>query len=60
MAAVLRVFNALFWQDGNTALHEASWHGFSRSVQLLVKAGANVHAKNKVRASSSTSPLGLL
>lgn len=36
-------------QDGNTALHEASWHGFSQSVKLLVKAGANVLAKNKVR-----------
>lgn len=35
-------------QDGNTALHEVSWHGFSQSVKLLVKAGANVHAKNKV------------
>lgn len=51
----LPVFNllALFWQDGNTALHEVSWHGFSRSVKLLVKAGANVHAKNKVSASAS-------
>lgn len=37
-----------FSQDGNTALHEAAWHGFSQSVKLLVKAGANVHAKNKV------------
>ncbi|PNJ60226.1 ANKRD6 isoform 15, partial [Pongo abelii] len=33
--------------DGNTALHEASWHGFSQSAKLLVKAGANVLAKNK-------------
>lgn len=39
----------VFCQDGNTALHEVSWHGFSQSVKLLVKAGANVHAKNKVR-----------
>lgn len=38
-------------QDGNTALHEASWHGFSQSAKLLVKAGANVLAKNKVRPS---------
>lgn len=37
-------------QDGNTALHEASWHGFSQSAKLLVKAGANVLAKNKVRS----------
>ncbi|XP_063580977.1 ankyrin repeat domain-containing protein 6 isoform X9 [Pongo abelii] len=35
-------------KDGNTALHEASWHGFSQSAKLLVKAGANVLAKNKV------------
>ena len=38
----------LLLQDGNTALHEVSWHGFSQSVKLLVKAGANVHSKNKV------------
>lgn len=36
-------------QDGNTALHEAAWHGFSQSARLLVKAGANVLARNKVR-----------
>lgn len=36
-------------QDGNTALHEACWHGFSQSAKALVKAGANVLAKNKVR-----------
>lgn len=41
-------FFPLPFQDGNTALHEVSWHGFSQSVKLLVKAGANVHAKNKV------------
>uniref|UniRef100_A0A3Q3MWJ6 Ankyrin repeat domain 6b n=1 Tax=Labrus bergylta TaxID=56723 RepID=A0A3Q3MWJ6_9LABR len=40
-------FHSSFCQDGNTALHEVSWHGFSQSVKLLVKAGANVHAKNK-------------
>ncbi|XP_044531324.1 ankyrin repeat domain-containing protein 6 [Gracilinanus agilis] len=34
-------------KDGNTALHEASWHGFSQSAKLLVKAGANVLARNK-------------
>jgi ankyrin repeat protein len=39
-------------QDGNTALHEAAWHGFSQSAKLLVKAGANVLARNKVRPSS--------
>lgn len=40
-------------QDGNTALHEAAWHGFSQSVKLLVKAGANVHAKNKVTSAAT-------
>ncbi|KAM7119487.1 ankyrin repeat domain-containing protein 6 isoform 7-T10 [Ciconia maguari] len=35
-------------KDGNTALHEACWHGFSQSAKVLVKAGANVLAKNKV------------
>ncbi|MEQ2230146.1 hypothetical protein ILYODFUR_026250, partial [Ilyodon furcidens] len=34
-------------KDGNTALHEVSWHGFSHCLKVLVKAGANVHAKNK-------------
>uniref|UniRef100_A0A8C9FY67 ANKR6 protein n=1 Tax=Pavo cristatus TaxID=9049 RepID=A0A8C9FY67_PAVCR len=34
-------------KDGNTALHEACWHGFSQSAKVLVKAGANVLAKNK-------------
>lgn len=43
-------------QDGNTALHEASWHGFSQSVKLLVKAGANVLAKNKVRLAGARTP----
>uniref|UniRef100_A0A8C0NBV7 Ankyrin repeat domain 6 n=1 Tax=Canis lupus familiaris TaxID=9615 RepID=A0A8C0NBV7_CANLF len=42
---------AVLWtaktRTGNTALHEASWHGFSQSAKLLVKAGANVLAKNK-------------
>uniref|UniRef100_A0A8C0WS43 Ankyrin repeat domain-containing protein 6 n=1 Tax=Castor canadensis TaxID=51338 RepID=A0A8C0WS43_CASCN len=33
-------------KDG-TALHEASWHGFSQSAKLLIKAGANVLARNK-------------
>ena len=35
-------------QQGNTALHEASWNGFSSTVQLLVTSGANVHLLNKV------------
>ncbi|XP_070274193.1 ankyrin repeat domain-containing protein 6 isoform X8 [Myotis yumanensis] len=43
-------------KDGNTALHEASWHGFSQSVKLLVKAGANVLAKNKGSVSAGDTP----
>ncbi|XP_063227811.1 ankyrin repeat domain-containing protein 6 [Bacillus rossius redtenbacheri] len=31
---------------GNTALHEASWKGYSRTVQALCKARANLHLKN--------------
>ncbi|KAJ7990862.1 hypothetical protein DPEC_G00291310 [Dallia pectoralis] len=34
-------------KDGNTALHEVSWHGFCQSVKLLVEAGADVHVRNK-------------
>lgn len=45
-----------FTQDGNTALHEAAWHGFSQSAKLLVKAGANVLARNKVRPGSRPPP----
>ncbi|PSN30992.1 hypothetical protein C0J52_27204 [Blattella germanica] len=33
-------------QHGNTALHEASWKGYSRSVAVLGKARANLHLKN--------------
>lgn len=36
------------FEDGNTALHEVSWHGFTHCVKLLVKAGADVHMRNKV------------
>ncbi|XP_063522491.1 ankyrin repeat domain-containing protein 6 isoform X11 [Pongo pygmaeus] len=43
-------------KDGNTALHEASWHGFSQSAKLLVKAGANVLAKNKGSVSAGDTP----
>lgn len=49
----LKLVRRLSLQDGNTALHEVSWHGFSQSVKVLVKAGANVHTKNKVTAAGS-------
>uniref|UniRef100_A0A672Q0B8 Uncharacterized protein n=1 Tax=Sinocyclocheilus grahami TaxID=75366 RepID=A0A672Q0B8_SINGR len=50
ICALIRGGCALDLQDkeGNTALHEVSWHGFSSCVKLLVKAGANVQVKNKV------------
>lgn len=48
-------FFCFIWQDGNTALHEVAWHGFSQSVKLLVKAGAHIQAKNKVLLLSSNS-----
>ncbi|XP_059083066.1 putative ankyrin repeat domain-containing protein 20A2 [Tigriopus californicus] len=32
---------------GNTALHEASWKGFSQSVQYLCKSKANPYIKNR-------------
>lgn len=51
-AVFQRLYFLYFSQDGNTALHEAAWHGFGQSVKLLVKAGANVHAKNKVKATA--------
>jgi len=31
---------------GNTALHWAAWHGQVSAIQLLIKAGADVDAKN--------------
>ena len=45
-------------QDGNTALHEVSWHGFYQCVKLLVKAGADVNVKNKVRDSRDVMQYG--
>ncbi|PIK53114.1 hypothetical protein BSL78_09984 [Apostichopus japonicus] len=35
-------------ENGHTALHEACWNGYSRTVDALVKIGkANIHATNK-------------
>nr|XP_018912936.1 PREDICTED: ankyrin repeat domain-containing protein 6 isoform X1 [Bemisia tabaci] len=33
-------------EHGNTALHEASWKGYSRCVAILAKAKANLNLKN--------------
>jgi len=35
-------------QHGNTAIHEAAWNGFSRTLQELVFAKSNVNAINNV------------
>jgi ankyrin repeat protein len=34
--------------QGNTALHEAAWKGFSQTIELLMKNKANAYIKNKV------------
>ena len=44
---MLLKFNILF-QNGNTALMEASAFGHSAVVKVLMDNGANVEAKNKV------------
>lgn len=36
----------LIFQHGNTSLHEASWHGFSKTVAALVEHNANKDLKN--------------
>ena len=36
-------------QNGNTALHEAAWNGYSKCVTLLVNAKCNVNLHNRVR-----------
>eukprot|EP00349_Pseudokeronopsis_sp_Brazil_P002566 CAMPEP_0202959490 /NCGR_PEP_ID=MMETSP1396-20130829/3674_1 /ASSEMBLY_ACC=CAM_ASM_000872 /TAXON_ID= /ORGANISM="Pseudokeronopsis sp., Strain Brazil" /LENGTH=48 /DNA_ID= /DNA_START= /DNA_END= /DNA_ORIENTATION= len=33
--------------EGFTALHFASFHGNMKNIRLLLKYGANIHAKNK-------------
>ncbi len=46
------------FQHGNAALHEAAWNGYSRTLELLCKAKANVHLVNKVSVKSGP-PTGL-
>ena len=37
-------------QDGGTPLHDAAWVGDSSTAQLLLEAGAEVMARENVRA----------
>jgi ankyrin repeat protein len=37
----------VFAQYGNTALHEAAWKGYSRTVHLLCRKRGNVYIKNR-------------
>ena len=39
--------NVISLQHGNTALHEASWKGFSQSVHYLCRSKANPYIKNR-------------
>ena len=36
------------FKNGNTALHEASWNGYSKCVELLVNAKCNANLHNRV------------
>ena len=36
-----------FFQHGNTALHEAAWKGYSRTVELLCKNRSNYYLRNR-------------
>ena len=38
------------WQIGRTALHKAAWNGHLEVVKYLVSAGADVAAREEVRA----------
>ena len=42
-----RLIFVLYFQHGNTALHEAAWKGFSQTVQILCKWKANAYIKNR-------------
>lgn len=36
------------FQQENTALHDAAWHGYSAIVEMLLSAKSNVYVRNKV------------
>lgn len=48
----LELFALVFLQNGNTALHEAAWNGYSQTLQILIFRGAEVQLMNKVIGSS--------
>ena len=41
------LMNYMFWQDGETPLHRASWNGEVDSIKILLDKGANIdHVDN--------------
>lgn len=46
-------------QQGNTALHEAAWKGFSQTIEVLMKHKANAYIKNKVRQEKESEEEGV-
>ena len=38
------------FQNGNAAVHEAAWNGFSQTLDLLIKFNCNIQTTNKVRS----------
>ena len=42
------IISLLSVQDGDTALHQASFWGYKDTVELLVQKGAQVDSKNNV------------
>ena len=38
----------MFWQNGNTPLHVASWNGELEAIALLLQKGANIDKVNNV------------
>ena len=49
----LQFFFSFFTQEGVTPLHAAARHSESEAIQVLVAAGANLEAANKVRCTLS-------
>ena len=43
------VLRISYLQNGNMALHEAAWNGYSQCASVLLSANSNVNTHNKVR-----------